>query len=245
MTMYFVKQANNSTVQPNAWQMHALIDNQDTGDPVAGTDATRATYNLVFDDDGSLNENLSDKILISNWIPLDAAGKPNGANGPVNVADGGTLPIPDPPESSNFEVDISGTTQYGSPFTVSNMVQNGFTVGRPVGLDVDESGILFARYSNGESRTVSQIALASFNNVEGLSPVGDTAWAQTFDSGDPIIGAPGTGVLGTIQSSSVEDSNVDLSNELVNLIIAQRNYQANSKTIETANAVTQTIINLR
>jgi flagellar hook protein FlgE len=112
-------------------------------------------------------------------------------------------------------------------------------------LDVDESGVLFARYTNGESRTISQIALASFNDVEGLSPAGDTAWLQTFQSGDPIIGAPGTGVLGTIQSSSVEDSNVDLSNELVNLIIAQRNYQANSKTIETANAVTQTIINLR
>jgi flagellar hook protein FlgE len=245
MTMYFVKQANNSTIQPNTWQMHALIDNQDIGDPVTGTDATRATYTLVFNDDGSLNENLSDKILISNWSPLDAAGKPNGADGPVNVADGGTLPIADPPESSNFEVDISGTTQYGSPFTVSNMVQNGFTTGRPVGLDVDESGILFARYTNGESRIISQIALASFNDVEGLSPAGDTAWLQTFQSGDPIIGAPGTGVLGTIQSSSVEDSNVDLSNELVNLIIAQRNYQANSKTIETANAVTQTIINLR
>ncbi len=102
-----------------------------------------------------------------------------------------------------------------------------------------------ARYTNGQSQTLGQVALASFNNTSGLSPVGDTSWVETFDSGQPIIGKPGSGTLGDIKASSVEESNVDLSAELVNLIIAQRNYQANAKTIETANSVTQTIINLR
>ncbi len=88
------------------------------------------------------------------------------------------------------------------------------------------------------------MALANFNNEEGLSPTGDTAWVQTFASGNPIVGAPGTGSLGSISSSSLEESNVDLSDQLVNLIIAQRNYQANAKTIETADQVTQTILNI-
>lgn len=243
-TLYFVKQTSGTSAQPNTWQMHVQIDGEDVGDPVIGTAPTRASYTMVFNDDGSLNDNLSDQVLISNWIPLDADGNSNGAAGPVNVVDGGTLPVPDPPTSSNFEIDIDDTTQYGSPFSINDMQQNGYTTGRLAGLDVDASGILFARYTNGESRVLSQVALANFNNVEGLSPSGDTAWVQSFASGDPIIGAPGTGSLGAISSSSLEESNVALSDQLVNLIIAQRNYQANAKTIETADQVTQTILNL-
>jgi len=101
-----------------------------------------------------------------------------------------------------------------------------------------------SRYSNGQSLILGQVALANFNDIEGLSPSGDTTWVQTFASGDPVIGAPGTASLGSLTASAVEQSNVDLSNELVNLIIAQRNYQANSKTIETANTVQQTILNI-
>ncbi|WP_250658524.1 flagellar hook protein FlgE [Alkalimarinus coralli] len=243
-TMYFVKQGAGSTVQPNTWQMHMLIDGQDVGDPVVGTTPTRASYTLIFNEDGTMNQNLSDQVLVSNWTPLDPSGNPNGASGPINVANGGALPIPNPPTSSNFEIDLSDTTQFGSSFSVSDMQQNGFTTGRLVGLDVDESGILFARYTNGESRVLSQVALANFNNEEGLSPAGETAWVQTFASGDPVVGAPGTGTLGSLTSSSVEESNVDLSDELVNLIVAQRNYQANAKTIETADQVTQTILNI-
>jgi flagellar hook protein FlgE len=198
----------------------------------------------VFDPDGSLNDILSDDILVSNWDPLDSQGLPNGAARPRNVVDGGVLPIPNPPTSSNFEIDISALTQFGSPFAVNDLNQNGFTTGRLVGLDVDESGVLLSRFSNGQSLILGQVALANFNDVEGLSPDGNSAWVQTFASGDPIIGAPGTASLGLLTSSAVEQSNVDLSNELVNLIIAQRNYQANSKTIETANTVQQTILNI-
>ena len=154
-------------------------------------------------------------------------------------------PIPDPPTSSAFVVNLGGTTQYGASFGVNDQQQNGYTTGRLSGLDVSDSGVIFARYTNGQSQSLGQVALASFNNTNGLSPVGDTTWTETFESGQPIFGAPDTGTLGSIQASSVEESNVDLSAELVNLIIAQRNYQANAKTIETSNAVTQTIINLR
>ena len=243
MTNYFVKQ-NSSVSGMNTWQMHVQIDNADVGDPLIGTEPSRATYNLVFNEDGTLNEVLSDQVLISNWDPLDESGQPNGAARPLNVVDGGVLPIPDPPTSSNFEIDISELTQFGSPFAVNDLRQNGFTTGRLVGLDIDDSGLLLSRYSNGQSLVLGQVAMANFNDIEGLAPGSDTTWVQTFASGDPIIGAPGTASLGSLTASAVEQSNVDLSNELVNLIIAQRNYQANSKTIETANTVQQTILNI-
>ena len=157
---------------------------------------------------------------------------------------GGSLPIPTPPESSNFEIDISELSQFGSAFSVNDLNQNGYTTGRLVGLDVDGSGVILSRFSNGESQILGQVALANFNDVEGLAPVGDSVWVGTFASGDAVIGAPGTASLGVLTASAVEQSNVDLSNELVNLIIAQRNYQANSKTIETADTIQQTILNI-
>jgi flagellar hook protein FlgE len=244
LTMYFVKQSDTASTQPNTWQMHAQIDNKNVGDPLIGNTPTDATYTVVFNSDGSLNTNLSDKVLISNWTPVDANGQPNGAQGPLNVVNGGTLPIPDPPTSSNFQIDISKTTQFGSAFSVNDLQQNGFTTGRLAGLDVGGTGLLFARYTNGQSLTLSQVSLANFNNEEGLSPVGQSAWVQSYASGDPIIGTPASSTLGSLKSSSLEDSNVDLSNELVKMIVAQRNFQANSKTIQTANAVTQTILKI-
>jgi len=243
MTTYFVKQ-QATTSGSNTWQMHVQVDNQDVGDPLIGNAASRATYNLVFDEAGALNSRLSDSVLISNWTPFDANGNHNGADLPLNVVSGGVIPIPSPATSSNFELNVDQLTQFGSPFAVNDLTQNGFTTGRLVGLDVDESGVILSRFSNGESLILGQVALANFNDMEGLSPDGDSAWVQTFASGDPIIGAPGTASLGLLTSSAVEQSNVDLSSELVNLIVAQRNYQANSKTIETADTIQQTILNI-
>lgn len=244
MSMYFVKQEQNTSTLPNTWQMHVQIDNEDVGDPLIGNTPSRATFNIVFDDDGRVNRTLTDPVLISNWQPLDANGDPNGARGPLNVVNGGVLPIPIPATSSNFEVDVAELTQYGSPFAVNDLNQNGFTTGRLVGLDVDSSGVILSRFSNGESLVLGQVALANFNAIEGLASAGDSTWVQTFASGDPIVGAPGTASLGVLTASAVEQSNVDLSQELVNLIIAQRNYQANSKTIETADTIQQTILNI-
>ena len=105
--------------------------------------------------------------------------------------------------------------------------------------------MIFARYTNGQTRVQGQLILATFANQQGLTPLGKTAWAQSFTSGEPVIGTPGSSTLGVVQSGALEASNVELSDQLVNLIVAQRNYQANAKTIQTEDAVTQTIINLR
>lgn len=251
LTQYFVKEPSTGPNPANLWTMYVQIDGQNVGDPNTAlpspqnTQPTQASYNLVFNNDGSLNTTLSDPVLISNWVPLDKTGNPNGADGPLNVANGGTLPIPDPPTSSNFQIDMNNSTQYGSASAVNNVAQNGYTTGKLTGLDVSQDGVISANYSNSQSQVLAQLAMAKFQDNEGLAPKGNTTWAETYASGNPVIGKPGTSSLGSIQSSSVEESNVDLSKELVNLITAQRNYQANAKTIQTANAVTQTIINLR
>lgn len=254
MRSYFVKEKydlNDPSTSPNHWKMHVQIDGNNVGDPDPSlpspdnTKPTMATYDVYFAADGTLNTALTDTMLISNWVPLGSDGQPLGALSPLNVLQGGTTPVAEPPSSSNFTIDLGGSSQFGSAFSVENLDQNGYTTGRLAGLDVDSKGILFARFTNGEAQTLGQVALANFNNMEGLKPIGNSMWAQTFETGEAVIGAPGSSSLGNITSGALEESNVDLSEELVNLIIAQRNYQANAKTIETANATTQTIINLR
>ncbi|WP_152207192.1 flagellar hook protein FlgE [Marinobacter changyiensis] len=247
LTQYFVKEPVSGG--GNVWAMYVQIDGEEVGDPpTANGEASSARYELQFNVDGTLQSVDGDpngEVLISNWTPLDSKGAPNGADGPLLTANGGATPVPQPPTSSNFAINLAETTQFGSAFGVTDQRQNGYTTGRLSGLDVSDTGVLFARYTNGQSDTLGQVALASFRNTDGLAPVGETSWVETFDSGQPIVGQPDTGTLGSIKASSVEESNVDLSAELVNLIIAQRNYQANAKTIETSDAVTQTIINLR
>ena len=254
LTQYFVKQnydSSDPTSVPNQWQVYVQIDGVNVGDPDTSlpppqnTVPTQASYTLQFNEDGSFNRDASDDILISNWTPLDENGNPNGAEGPLNVLAGGSTVIPDPPTSSNFVIDYTGTTQFGSDFSVNDIDQNGFSTGRLSGLNVDSNGVIFARFTNGESLVLGQVALADFTNQQGLQPVGSSMWAENFESGPPIIGRPGTAALGAIQSGALEESNVDLSEQLVNLIIAQRNFQASAKTIATADTVTQTIINLR
>lgn len=123
--------------------------------------------------------------------------------------------------------------------------QDGYTSGRLSGLDISDDGLVRATYTNGQSQPLGKIALANFPNPQGLKQIGNTSWVETIDSGLVLSGEAGTGNFGLIQSGSLESSNVDLTKELVELIIAQRNFQANSKSIETENAITQTIINLR
>lgn len=254
MRHYFVKQPYDPadpTTSPNHWMMYVQIDGQNVGDPdpalpsPQNTEPTMASFNVHFSPDGLIDPFRSDAMLISNWTPIGEDGAPVGGLGPLNVLQGGAIPVVEPPASSNFQIDLAGSTQFGSVFSVEDLDQNGYATGRLAGLDISNTGIVFARFTNGEAQVLGQVALANFSSVEGLKPVGDTMWAQTFESGEAIVGAPGSAQLGNITAGAVEESNVDLSEQLVNLIIAQRNYQANAKTIETANATTQTIINLR
>jgi len=144
-----------------------------------------------------------------------------------------------------FNYDRANTTQFASAFTVNALSQDGFAIGRLTGLDVSDTGVIRATYTNGQSTPLGKIAMANFANPQGLKQIGNTAWEETIDSGAVLAGEAGTGSLGLIQSGALETSNIDLTKELVGLITAQRNFQANSKAIETNNAITQTIINLR
>ena len=142
-------------------------------------------------------------------------------------------------------IKFDDTTQNSSAFSVVNLTQDGFPTGRLSGLDIDDDGLVRATFTNGQANPIGKITLANFNNPQGLQQIGNTSWVETLESGQVQAGEAGTGILGLIQSGALETSNVDLTAELVGLITAQRNFQANSKAIETNNAITQTIINLR
>jgi flagellar hook protein FlgE len=142
-------------------------------------------------------------------------------------------------------LDFSGSTQFGSNFSVNSLSQDGFTSGRLAGFITGSDGIITGRYTNGQSQVLGQLVLANFVNQNGLQSLGGNAWAESSISGPPLLGAPNTASLGVLQSASLEDSNVDLTAELVNLITAQRVYQANAQTIKTQDQVLQTLVNLR
>ncbi|MFN2348523.1 MAG: flagellar hook protein FlgE [Thioalkalivibrio sp.] len=145
----------------------------------------------------------------------------------------------------NIEFDFTRITQYGNNFNVTGLSQNGFTTGRLNSIDIDPSGVVFARFTNGQSQALGKVALANFANPQGLQQLGDNAWGEAFGAGDVILGEADTGNFGLIQSGGLEASNVDIAQQLVKLITAQRNFQANAQVITTADAVTQTIINIR
>ncbi|MBZ5755674.1 flagellar hook protein FlgE [Pseudomonas sp. S5(2021)] len=216
LTQYFVKTGDNE------WAMNVLVDGRNPNDP----DSPGAEiYPLAFTSTGQLV-------------------KPNGqldANGvftfPWSTGNGADAP--------DIQLNLGSATQYASSFAVNSVAQDGYTTGELAGLEIDETGVIFARYTNGQSRVQGQLVLANFANVQGLTPVGKSQWIQSFESGEPVVGTPGSGTLGALQAGALEDSNVEISDQLVNLIVAQRNYQANAKTIETESAITQTIINLR
>jgi flagellar hook protein FlgE len=145
----------------------------------------------------------------------------------------------------NLSLDVSGTTQYGSTFSVNALTQDGYTTGRLIGMDVGSTGIVQARFTNGRSLALGQVALANFANSQGLQQLGDTNWAETFDSGQALMGQAGNSGFGLMQSGALEASNVDITEQLVNMITAQRNFQANAQMISTSDQITQTIINIR
>lgn len=222
MTQYFVKTG------PNNWDMNTLIDGVRPDDP-ASNNPLRTE--LEFDPAGKLVR--GGKTDLDGWIPATVKGTP-----PVGTPNNAAA-------SPNLKMDISGATQFANSFAVNSVSQDGYTTGELAGIEIDDTGTIFARYTNGQSKVQGQVVLADFANVQGLIPVGKTQWVQSLASGEPVRNPGGTGTLGAIQSGALEDSNVELSDQLVNLIVAQRNYQANAKTIETESAITQTIINLR
>ncbi len=176
---------------------------------------------VVFDPDGTLNTPTDGQLLFGNFTPTN-----------------GDDPLP-------LQVDVLQTTQYGGDFSVNRLFQDGYASGRLTGIDINPEGVALARYTNGQAIPLGKVALANFANPQGLQQLGDTTWTETFSSGNALNGEAGTSSLGLIQSGALEASNVDLTDQLVNMITAQRNFQANAQMISTADTITQTIINIR
>jgi flagellar hook protein FlgE len=144
-----------------------------------------------------------------------------------------------------FNIDFNASTQFGSASSVDRLVQGGYSSGALTGLSAGADGVIVGRYSNGQARNLGQVVLATFANPNGLQSLGNNQWALSSVSGPELIGAPGAGSRGVLQSSSIEESNVDLTAELVNMITQQRNYQANAQSIKTQDQIMQTLVNLR
>ncbi len=147
------------------------------------------------------------------------------------------------PMSLTFDFGMS--TQFGDTFSVTNITQDGYTTGKLVGISIDSTGVVQARYTNGRSLQLGQVAIANFANAQGLQSIGNTSWAETFTSGQALNGQAGNSGFGLIQSGSLEQSNVDITAQLVKMIVAQRNFQANAQMISTEDQITQSIINMR
>lgn len=156
----------------------------------------------------------------------------------IALTNGATSPL-------SFDMEFTESTQYGSAFRVTRLTQDGYTSGGLSGFTIGQDGMISGRYSNGKTSVLGQVVLANFTNPNGLVPLGSNTWGETASSGQPLVGTPSSGNLGVLQSSAVEDSNVDLTAELVNMITAQRVYQANAQTIKTHDQVLQTLVNLR
>lgn len=233
VSLYFEK-----TATENTWDVYSgLLDTPNIGDHATPVGS------IVFDAAGKIASITSAATVTPpNVAPPDstffltldadtiASANPNLTTGSL-------------PQQVNIKID--SVTQFGNVFSVSNLKQDGYTSGEFVGMTVGEDGVISARYSNGETQSNGQIALAAFRNVQGLSPTGGNNWIETPASGQPIQGSPGSGKFGGLRAGALEDSNVDLTAELVNMMVAQRAYQANAQTIKTQDQVLSTLVNLR
>jgi flagellar hook protein FlgE len=215
-TLYFVKS------DVNTWDVYMTREGVAPSVPAAGA----MVGQLVFDQNGKLDATATD---IDNPITFDlTTANINGANDIV-LATG---------------IDFTGTTQFGEDFSLDSLNQDGYAAGSLVDIAIDQDGNVVGSYSNEKSRILGAIALVNFRSPEGLKSVGDNAWVESTESGQPLLGMAGTGLFGSVESGLVEASNVDLTRELINLIIAQRNYQANSQTIKVQDEVLQNAVNL-
>lgn len=224
MTMYFQR-----TAAGGAWNVYGSMDGATpqaiattAGLPAGGgAAATVGGGALAFSTSGVLTSAMP--ITLPTWALTTGAASP----------------------WSPGRLDFAGTSQYGSASSVDRLTQGGFATGSLTGLSVGADGIVQGRYSNGESRNLGQVVLATFANPNGLQSLGNNQWALSSVSGPELISAPGTGSRGVLQSASIEESNVDLTAQLVNMITQQRNYQANAQSIKTQDQILQTLVNLR
>ncbi len=239
-SMYFQK---NDTDPVGVWTVGVrTVDGVGNAIPanVSGNPET-TDYLITFDTSGKLKTIDPGSGTAGAGISFDASGN---AASPNLVLDYTGLNTPTGAAAQTINVDISKLSQYGANFSVNDLSQNGYTTGNLAGIEIDQTGIMLARFTNGQSNQLGQIILSGFANPQGLGQIGNNNWVQSFASGEPVVNVPGDGSLGLVTSGALEEANVDLTEDLINLIIAQRNFQANAKTITTADTITQTIINI-
>jgi flagellar hook protein FlgE len=204
---------------------------------------------LVFDKIGNNQWNVYTSVNGADpalSVPFAINFLPDGRLDPATVVPDVMVASPnDPALQFPVTLDFGQATQFGADFAVTNLSQDGYRPGELTSLGISEAGVITARYSNGQSQAAGQIALVNFRNVQGLSPMSGGNWSQTFASGEPVRGAPGEGKLGYLRPGALEDSNVDLTAELVNMMTAQRAYQANAQTIKTQDQILSTLLNMR
>jgi flagellar hook protein FlgE len=226
VSTYYVSQSPTS---PNTWSAYLFVDDKPINlDGTLSTlplDGTQTAVTMTFDTTGKLTSPVGSTTY--------GAISSTDLNATLNV------------EPLNLTFDFAGTSQYNSVFSVNNLTQDGFPTGNLTGISVSDDGIVFANYSNGNSQPLGMVAITRFANPQGLNKAGDTTWTQSSVSGESLTGEPGKGSNGSIKSGALEASNVDLSEQLVHLIIDQQAYQANAQTISTENTITQTILNIR
>ncbi|HEU0196846.1 MAG TPA: flagellar hook protein FlgE [Nevskiaceae bacterium] len=207
------------------------------------------TVNLYFTQTSTPNQ-----WTVNSTVDGTVVGAPQtitySASGAITSPSGGKLTLPATALPSGaaplgLTLDLSTSTQYGGSFAVNSLQQDGYATGLMSGLTISGTGIIQANYTNGQSRPLGQIALSNFTSPQGLQQLGNTSWAQTYASGPAITGTAQSGTFGSIQSGALEASNVDVSSQLVNLITAQRNYQANAKSIQTESTITQTLLGIQ
>lgn len=261
-------QINASNIAPQATSLvnaELNLDAADTIPAVAFDPNVPASYNnstsmAIYDSLGAehLATIYTRKTAANTWQAI-ARVDGNATTAPVGTLTFNTSGVLQAPTAINFgtvatttgsadialSVDFNNTTQYGSDYAVHALSHNGFTTGRLSGVDISDDGVVQARFSNGQSKAQGQVMLADFGNPQGLQAMGGTSWAETSSSGPPLNGQPGTATLGLIQSGALEESNTELAEQLVNMIIAQRSFQANAQVIRAEDEVTQTIINIR
>jgi len=264
MTYYFVK--DNPATDSNEWMMFAGVDGVpiDLADPGGQTDPdpTAAPGTPITNPQGgAVSGPLSGTGGVTGMrMYFDSSGD-FVAQLPM-PADGGITTVPlgatilsngaDPTQAVkiNFNLDPLGPnpnepTQFASNFEVTSLEQDGLAVGRLTGIDIGNDGLIRATYSNGTSEPLSRIALVNFANEQGLTQIGNSSWKESISSGEALAGEAGSGTFGTINSSALEQSNVNLTTELIDLISAQRNFQANSRALEVDNQLNQTILQIR
>lgn len=234
VSMYFIKAndtvgaAADNAGPANTWYVGMTVDGVDVPAPSPGTPNSQQLPSITFNDDGSFKSTQAAggaATAIAGQIPVS-----------TTLANGATTPF-------NFSIDFSANTQFGSPFAVQSIQSDGYSTGTLTGLSIDTSGRISGRYTNGQTPVLGTVQLANFADPNGLQNLGNNRWAETFASGRALVSDGGTSGAGQIQSGATEDSNVDLTTQLVSLTVAQRAFQSNAQVVKTGDSLIQTLLN--